>query len=135
MSGRPSRNPDNVQIRKQIEAQNLHLGVLRHGSQVPSIVVPQPIRVTARETEMWPPKLVEASTDLVEGRARVGRPSPDLIKSVDKERLVAPFGMAVHVQGKKVAGGDQADIFLKRLAFGLKRGRLAGAGVAEQYIG
>ena len=77
------------------------------------------------------PQRVETPANLVEGCASVIRAAADFIESVDKERLVVPFGMALRVEGQEVSGCNQTGILPKRRALGLKRSRLACPRIAE----
>ncbi|MXX40780.1 MAG: hypothetical protein F4Z85_22430 [Gemmatimonadetes bacterium] len=99
------------------------------------IICPQPVRFPTREAKARLPQLVEMPTDLVKGCASVVRTDANFIKSVDKERLVVPFGMALRIEGQKVAGSNQAGFLSKFFALGLKRSRLPCPRIAEQHIG
>ena len=134
-AGTAIQDLDNVRFGQRIEAQDCHLGVLRHGSQISAVIVSQPIGFTARETETWSSKLVEPAEDIVKRRAYINRPGPDFIESVNIESLVAPFRRVVHIQFEEFAGGDLVSAFPKCIPFGIESSRFAGPGVAKQHVG
>ncbi|MDE2655579.1 MAG: hypothetical protein OXI71_17425 [Gemmatimonadota bacterium] len=103
--------------------------------QVPTVVLTDPVRFAAREAKAWSPKLGEAEAEAGERRAGVVLACPDLVESVNEERLSRRDSWWILDLQEIVRRDRGARLDPQRLDLVLEGGRLPGPGIGQQDVG
>ena len=92
-----------VRIAEGIEPQHGD-GFARRDHPQALLIAPEPVRCPAREPEPRPAERIELSPKLVERGARIATPRPDLVESINEERLPGPLRRAGLGQREEITG-------------------------------
>ena len=128
-----------VRLAERIEPQHGQGFVRRHRPQALPVAGPEPVRRPTREPEPRPSEGIESPPNLVERGPRIALPGPDLVESVNEERLPGPWHRAGSRERagfderEEVAGRKEERVGPERLDLAPELGGLTRSRIAEEH--